>query len=180
MKIYTKKGDSGQTSLFGGKRLSKSELRIESYGTVDELNAHLGLVRDLFGDAESGDRIKRIQDELFSLGSELATENPDKQLQIARVCDDNISRLEGEIDEMEAALEPLTSFILPGGHPVVSNIHIARCVCRRAERRVVKLSESNEVNPPILQYLNRLSDYLFVLGRYAAVKLGAAEVHWNP
>ncbi|MEO1625210.1 MAG: cob(I)yrinic acid a,c-diamide adenosyltransferase [Bacteroidota bacterium] len=178
-KIYTRSGDGGQTALFGGKRLPKSHLRIDSYGTVDELNSFLGLVADTLPTGEEADRIKHIQDLLFTVGSNLASD-PDKEMIVPDVHPKDIEDLELAIDQMNESLPELKNFILPGGHPTVSYCHVARCVCRRAERLVVALSDVSKVEPIIIRYLNRLSDYLFVLARYAAHQLGVAEKVWAP
>jgi len=179
-KIYTKRGDKGETSLFGGKRLLKNHIRIEAYGTVDELNASIGLVRDaIAGDKETRDFLEVVQNELFDLGSNLALD-PDKKLVVPTVEEESITLLEKAIDRMNDDLPELKSFILPGGHPLVSTCHMARCICRRAERRVVALSEESKVDSIHFQYLNRLSDYLFVLSRKLAKDLGVREIHWRP
>ena len=177
-KIYTKTGDSGNTSLFGGRRLSKNNQRIEAYGTVDELNAFLGLLRDGLTNAELREELRHIQNLLFTMGSHLATE-PGKELQIPKIEAADIEYLELAIYKMEKVLPPLKNFILPGGHPTVSFCHIARTVCRRAERHIVGLSKTDEVPDLLMQYLNRLSDYLFVLGRKLGKDLGAEEVIWK-
>jgi cob(I)alamin adenosyltransferase len=177
-KIYTKTGDEGQTALFGGKRLPKSHLRIECYGTVDELNSFLGLVRDNAADGHIRELLFEIQNRLFDLGANLATD-PEKKLPIPLLSESDIKRLEDEIDEMEETLPPLKNFILPGGNTVVSFCHVARCVCRRAERLVVSLDMEEEVAPLVLQYLNRLSDFLFVLARKLGQQTGAEEVIWK-
>lgn len=178
-KIYTKTGDQGETGLFGGKRLPKSHLRIESYGTVDELNSWIGLIRDLTDYPKTEGVLENIQNRLFVVGSNLATD-PSKQMDVPQVFEGDIELLEKEIDRMESELPPLKNFILPGGHPTVSQIHIARCVCRRAERSVVGLGLIDEVPTIILQYLNRLSDYLFVLSRWVGMRLEAKEIPWIP
>ena len=178
-KIYTKTGDQGETGLFGGKRLPKSHLRIETYGTVDELNSWVGLIRDLTQYPKAEGVLTKIQNTLFVVGSNLATD-PEKAMDIPTIQESDITVLEKAIDSMESELEPLKTFILPGGHPTVSNIHIARCVCRRAERGVVGLGLIDEVPVIILQYLNRLSDYLFVLSRWVGMKLDAKEIPWIP
>lgn len=185
MKIYTKTGDSGETSLFGGKRVKKYDLRIESYGTIDELNSHIGLIRDQKIDEVTFISLIKIQKELFSIGAMLATP-PEKEklksgknrLQSPIIGIDEISFLEMEIDNMESTLEPMTNFILPGGHPSVSICHIARSVCRRAERIMVQLNEIEGVETNILTYINRLSDYLFVLARKLSMVNGAQEIPW--
>jgi cob(I)alamin adenosyltransferase len=178
LKIYTKTGDLGETSLFGGKRLSKHHLRIESYGTVDELNAHVGTVRDGLTDKELRDWLKSIQDTLFVVGGILASA-PGKKPDYLNVSTDQIELLEKAIDSMEETLPALKNFILPGGHPVVSHCHVARCVCRRAERRVVGLSQEEEVDEILVKYLNRLSDFLFVLSRKIGQHFGVEEVAWE-
>lgn len=176
-KIYTKTGDKGETGLFGGKRLPKYHLRIEAYGTVDELNAHLGLVRDSLGDEATRDFLKEIQDRLFTIGANLASD-PDKAMNTPDLLDSDIEALEQQMDQMDAHLPPLKNFILPGGHPSVSYCHIARTVCRRAERQVVALAANEPVEEILLRYLNRLSDYFFVLSRKMAQDLGVEEVSW--
>lgn len=178
-KIYTKTGDQGETSLFGGKRLPKSHLRIDAYGTVDELNSYLGLLRDSIGEESLRELLKAIQDRLFTIGSNLASD-PDKDMIVPDVEAADIERLEQEIDRMNDSLPELKNFILPGGHPTVSTCHIARCVCRRAERLVVALQQSSRVDNILIQYLNRLSDYLFVLARYIGHQGGVEEVVWKP
>ena len=177
-KIYTKTGDKGETSLFGGSRLPKSHLRIESYGTVDELNAHIGLLRDHIADERYRTDLKNIQDRLFDLGSNLAMD-PSKKLQVPVINEIDVQFLETEMDRMDETLEPLKNFILPGGHPIVSYSHLARTVCRRAERNVVALAQSDEVDEILVRYLNRLSDYFFILGRRMAKDLGVAEITWK-
>lgn len=177
-KIYTKTGDAGETALFGGKRLPKCHLRIEAYGTVDELNSYLGLVRDCVLDGHTRQLLKEIQDRLFVLGANLATD-PSKEPAAPDLHLSDIELLEKEIDLMEASLPPLKNFILPGGHTTVSFCHIARCVCRRAERLVVALDMEEQIEPVIITYLNRLSDFLFVLARKLARDNGAEEVIWK-
>ena len=182
MRIYTKTGDTGLTSLIGGTRVPKSSLRIECYGTVDELNSYLGLLRDQDVNASRREVLKEIQDRLFTIGSHLATDP--QAAQASRRLPDlhpaDISRLEAEMDRMDQVLAPLREFILPGGHPAVSFGHVARCVCRRAERLAVHLREESPVEDLVVMYLNRLSDYLFVLSRAMAHELGVAEVTWKP
>lgn len=180
MKIYTRKGDKGTTGLIGGTRLPKHHLRIEAYGTVDELNSYLGLVRDLYPVGETEQEILVIQDRLFTLGSHLASDPEKSRMKLPEIHASDIELLESAIDRMDAQVPPLTQFILPGGHPTVSHTHIARCVCRRAERLVSALAEEAAVEPEILMYLNRLSDYLFQLARYLSHKLGATESPWTP
>ncbi len=178
-KIYTKTGDAGETGLFGGQRLPKSHLRIDAYGTVDELNTYIGLLRDVVKNEFYRNVLKEIQDRLFTIGSNLSTD-PAKNLDPPDITTDDIQLLEKQIDEMEDSLPPLKNFILPGGHSTVSFCHIARTVCRRAERLTVGLHLTEPVEPLLLRYLNRLSDYLFVLGRKLGKDLGADEVIWTP
>jgi cob(I)alamin adenosyltransferase len=181
-KIYTKTGDAGKTGLIGGTKVSKSHLRIESYGTVDELNSYIGLCKDLVTDTHSNEVLKEIQDRLFTIGSSLACD-PDKEplMKIPDLKEEDILFLEKEIDRMTDELPPMKSFILPGGHPAVSTLHITRCVCRRAERLCVQLQEENLfVDPLVIKYLNRLSDHLFTLSRYVAKLLSAPEIPWTP
>ncbi len=178
-KIYTKTGDAGETGLFGGKRLPKSNIRIEAYGTVDELNSYLGFIRDGLESEHERLILKEIQDRLFTIGSNLASD-PSKNMDVPDILDEDISLLETEIDKMHEILPPLKNFILPGGHQLVSFCHIARCVCRRAERVVVSLNLTEPVEPILIKYLNRLSDYLFVLARKIGVDLNAKEIPWQP
>ncbi|PHN03800.1 cob(I)yrinic acid a,c-diamide adenosyltransferase [Flavilitoribacter nigricans] len=177
-KIYTKTGDLGETGLFGGRRLSKSHLRIDAYGTVDELNSHLGLVRDQQQDEATREILHTIQSKLFSIGSILASD-PDKQLPVPELEESDVEALETAMDEMDAQLPELKNFILPGGHPQVSQCHITRCVCRRAERLVVALAAMESVPAIVIKYLNRLSDYLFLLARWTAKELEVPEVIWK-
>jgi cob(I)alamin adenosyltransferase len=180
IKIYTKTGDAGFTSLLGGTKLLKSDLRIEAYGTVDELNSHIGLCRDLLTDEASKKILAGIQDRLFTIGSSLAYEPKKNELKmkIPDLKEEDVLVLEREIDNMNNVLPEMKNFILPGGHPTVSQLHIARCVCRRAERCCVRLLD--EENLMIIKYLNRLSDYLFMLARYAAHLLKVEEIAWKP
>ncbi len=181
-KIYTKTGDLGKTSLIGGTKVLKSHIRIESYGTVDELNSYIGLCNDLITDMHSNQVLKEIQDRLFTIGSSLACD-PDKepQMKMPDLTEGDIFFLETEIDRMMAVLPEMKAFILPGGHPAVSTLHIARCVCRRAERICVLMQEENVfVDPLVIKYLNRLSDHLFALSRFAAHLLNAPEIRWVP
>ena len=181
-KIYTKTGDKGATSLIGGTKVPKNDIRIETYGTVDELNSWIGLVNDQLSDDEFKNDLKEIQDRLFTIGSSLATDaEKESKMKLPDLHQSDIQLLEQRIDEMTAALPPMKSFILPGGHTTVSSIHITRCVCRRAERLAVAMQQGDMfVDEKIIQYLNRLSDYLFTLARYAAQKLGAEEIPWKP
>lgn len=187
MKIYTKTGDQGTTALFGGTRVPKHHIRIESYGTVDELNSHIGLIRDQEVDGRSRKVLMQIQEKLFTVGAILATD-PEKavlksgkeRLNIPKINEADIERLENEMDAMEEQLEPMTHFVLSGGHPTVSYCHIARCVCRRAERAATFLDAHAPVDPAVLMYLNRLSDYLFVLARKLSKDLQAEEIKWLP
>lgn len=180
MKVYTKKGDSGTTQLIGGTRVPKSSLRIEAYGTVDELNSHIGLIRDQEIDPKSKKQLIEIQDRLFTLGSLLAQDPDKKSMKLPQIYPSNIEDLEKWVDEMDENLEPMRAFVLPGGHTTVSYCHIARCVCRRAERAAVDLNQDSELDPILLKYLNRLSDYLFVLGRELSKDLNAEEIAWVP
>ena len=180
MKIYTKTGDKGTTSLLGGTRVSKGHQRLESYGSVDELNSYIGLLLDHEVNNTRRDLLKTIQDRLFVIGSNLATV-PGKELQkVPVLVNDDVEELERAIDQMDQELPPLKYFILPGGHQSVSFCHVARTVCRRVERNVVLLAESEEVAELIIVYLNRLSDYLFVLARKMGQELGIEEVSWQP
>lgn len=178
MKIYTKRGDKGQTSLMGGKRVSKSYLRIEAYGTVDELNAHIGLLCDQGISDHMREDLLKIQNKLFVLGSLLSCEVDPEKFRLRLLQDKDISELERSIDLMENELPVLKNFILPGGHPAVSQCHVARCVCRRAERLVVLLAEKEQVENTIIRYLNRLSDYLFILSRKIGQEKGIKEKNW--
>ena len=179
MKIYTKTGDKGTTSLFGGKRVSKADVRIDAYGTVDELNSWIGVVRDQAVNIRRQDILVHIQDRLFTIGASLATEPGNTKVKIPALNEEDVLKLENEIDAMEAELPPLKSFILPGGHASVSLGHVARTTCRRAERIVISLSENEAVDPLVIRYLNRLSDYLFVLARKMAHELRAEETPWK-
>lgn len=179
MKIYTKTGDQGTTSLFGGKRVSKSDLRIDTYGTVDELNSFMGLVRDQEVNRGRKEILLRIQNTLFIIGSILAAEPGNTKVKTPALEEDDIVFLEKEIDAMEETLTPLRFFILPGGHPSVSICHVARTVCRRAERLTTALYELDGSAPFVIKYLNRLSDYLFVLSRKMTADLGVEEIPWK-
>lgn len=180
MKIYTKKGDKGQTSLIGGTRVAKHHIRIEAYGTVDELNSHIGLIRDQKIDEHTVKILLEIQDRLFTIGAALASDPGKSKMKIPGLEEEDVSFLEKEIDEMNDALPEMRSFVLPGGHPTVSFCHIARCVCRRSERIAVLLSKESFVPEIIIKYLNRLSDYLFVLSRKLSQDLNAKEIPWKP
>ncbi len=187
MKVYTKTGDTGTTALFGGTRVPKHHIRIESYGTVDELNSHIGLIRDQEMNPVYKNILVEVQDRLFTVGAILATppeketlKSGEKRLQNLGIHESDIELLENQIDEMEAALAPMTNFVLPGGHTTVSYCHIARCVCRRAERLAVHLNDIEPTDELVIKYLNRLSDYLFVLARKLSSDLKAEEVKWIP
>ena len=182
LKIYTKTGDLGKTSLIGGTKVAKSHIRIESYGTVDELNSYIGLVSDHITDTPTKIILKEIQDRLFTIGSSLACD-PDKEplMKIPDLKEEDVILLENEIDKMNDTLPVMKSFILPGGHIAVSTAHITRCVCRRAERLCVNMQQHDLfVEPLVIKYLNRLSDYLFVLARYIGHLLGVDEIPWKP
>jgi cob(I)alamin adenosyltransferase len=178
-KIYTKTGDQGETALFGGRRVHKSDLRVDAYGTVDELNSFIGWLCDMLDDQDVRLVLAQIQHRLFTVGANLASD-PAKQPPTPDVLPEDIALLEQEMDRMDTGLPPLKNFILPGGHQAVSLCHVCRTVCRRAERIVVALHRSEPVDSLVLQYLNRLSDYFFVLGRHLGQALGATEVIWNP
>ncbi len=180
MKIYTRKGDDGKTSLLGGTRVDKYDLRIESYGTVDELNAAIGMLMDQPGTTPLHEELRRIQNELFLLGSHLANDPGASRFQLTEIPESSVEALEQSMDAMEAHLPPLKNFVLPGGHPANSAAHLARCICRRAERRVVELSRVSEVQEVIPRYLNRLSDWLFMASRYISHLTGAPEILWKP
>jgi len=187
MKIYTKTGDKGTTALFGGTRVSKNHLRIESYGTVDELNSYIGLIKDQAIDNQTKHILVKIQNDLFTLGSMLATpseketlKNGKERLNIPKITSESVTYLENTIDEINSTLPQMTHFILPGGHQAVSFCHIARCVCRRSERLSVELNDLENINNEILKYLNRLSDYLFMLARKLSKDLLVEEIKWIP
>jgi cob(I)alamin adenosyltransferase len=180
MKIYTRTGDSGSTSLFGGKRVSKADLRIDSYGTIDELNSYIGLLRDQEVNRKRKPVLVEIQDRLFTIGSILAAEPGNTKVKVPALTEADTEALEKEIDSMEAQLPPMRSFVLPGGHQAVSFCHVARTVCRRAERLVIALDAQEKVDPLVLKYLNRLSDYLFMLSRKMSAELKADETPWKP
>ncbi|QVY66784.1 cob(I)yrinic acid a,c-diamide adenosyltransferase [Polaribacter sp. Q13] len=187
MKIYTKTGDTGTTALFGGTRVKKYNLRIDSYGNIDELNSYIGLIKDQEISTPIKEALLIIQNELFTLGAMLATppeketlKNGKERLNIPKIDETSILFLEEEIDKMDLELSQMTHFILPGGHQTVSFCHIARCVCRRAERLVVELNDQENINNDIIKYLNRLSDYLFTLARKLSKDLSVAEIKWIP
>lgn len=180
MKIYTKKGDKGMTSLIGGTRVLKSDLRIETYGTVDELNAYIGLIRSQQIDRQIEEALKEIQDRLFTIGSSLAADPEKSKMKIPDLHDTDIVYLEAEMDRMNETLPPLKHFVLPGGSTTVSYLHIARCVCRRAERLCVALGAQSFVEERVIRYLNRLSDYLFMASRRIAQDEGTEEFIWIP
>lgn len=180
MKVYTKTGDKGDTSLFGGSRVRKYDLRIESYGTADELNSWIGLIRDQEINENHKELLTDIQDRIFTLGSQLAADPNKPKLKMPHITEADIVLLENKMDEYNETLPEMTKFTLPGGNTTVSYCHIARCVCRRCERLVVELSDREEIPAEIAKYLNRLSDYLFVLGRKLTQELGAKEVFWEP
>lgn len=179
MKIYTKTGDKGETSLLGGTRVSKSHIRIEAYGNVDELNSHVGLLRDQLLPQHDIQILLEIQDRLFTIGSLLAADTKLK-MKIPGLFPADVTFLEKEIDKMNEILPEMRSFILPGGHQVVSFCHIARCICRRAERAVISLALEEQVGELVIIYLNRLSDYLFVLARKLTVHFSGTETPWKP
>ena len=179
-KIYTKTGDSGVTALFGGSRLSKGHLRIHAYGTVDELNSHIGVVRDHLTNELLKQELQKIQVQLFNIGAHLATDPSKSNEWLPQLEQSSVDGLEISIDKMQDELKPLKSFILPAGHPTVSFCHVARSVCRRTERYVVTLSENEKVDKIIIQYLNRLSDYLFVLARFIGKLNKVEEILWKP
>lgn len=180
MKIYTKGGDKGETSLYGGKRVSKANSRIDAYGTVDELNAYIGLVSDFEHSHAHLDFFLTVQDKLFTIGALLAADPDKKQLKKPDLLQEHIEFIENKIDELESDLSPLQYFILPGGHVTISQTHITRTVCRRAERLAVLLNEESAIDPLIIQYLNRLSDFLFVYSRHLAKTLKIEERYWIP
>jgi cob(I)alamin adenosyltransferase len=179
MKIYTKTGDSGDTSLFGGQRVPKDALRIEAYGTVDELNSMLGIVRADNQDAEIDRILSEIQNQLFELGADLATPRSVEKKVVKRIDPKDVQQLEKVIDSVDPVLKPLRRFVLPGGSPLAARLHFARTVCRRAERAVVRLSRNEDIGETVTVYLNRLSDLLFVLARYANQKARVPEVKWK-
>ena len=186
MKIYTKTGDKGETSLYGGTRVSKAAARVESYGTLDELNAFIGLAKAEISDEKVSSQLQKIQFDLFTVGSEAAT--PTDKMFLANgksrldllISEEEIMELERWMDNFDAELEPLQFFILPSGGKAAASVHVCRTVCRRAERAMVYLNETEEVRPELIKYLNRLSDYLFILARYISKISGEKEDYWNP
>ncbi|MDR4989076.1 MAG: cob(I)yrinic acid a,c-diamide adenosyltransferase [Bacteroidales bacterium] len=178
-KIYTKGGDKGQTSLLGGRRVPKHHLKIEAYGTADELNAFIGLLRDQEIDPHYRDILLEIQDRVFTAESILACDEGCTPEHLPTMLEEDVLMLEREIDAMNESLPELTHFILPGGHPAVSYAHVCRCVCRRAERIITQLAEQEKVDELIIQYFNRLSDYFFVLARKVGYDLGIADIEWH-
>lgn len=186
MKIYTKTGDKGETSLYGGTRVSKAAARVESYGTLDELNAFIGLAKAEISDEKVLSQLQKIQFDLFTVGSEAAT--PTDKMFLANgksrldllISEEEIMELERWMDDLDAELEPLQFFILPSGGKAAATVHVCRTVCRRAERAMVHLNETEEVRPELIKYLNRLSDYLFILARYISKISGEKEEYWNP
>jgi len=180
MKIYTKTGDQGKTSLLGGSRVAKYNLRIEAYGTVDELNASVGMLRSMEIPAIMTDMLIEIQNKLFTIGSRLASEPGDPKIKLPKLSEEDTVYLEKKIDEMDEELPEMRNFVLPGGHPAVAQAHVARCICRRAERIVLHLKDESDVPPEIPIYLNRLSDFLFVLSRKISQHLAAPEIPWVP
>ena len=186
MKIYTKTGDKGETSLYGGTRVSKAAARVESYGTLDELNAFIGLAKAEISDEKVSSQLQKIQFDLFTVGSEAAT--PTDKMFLANgksrldllISEEEIMELERWMDNFDAELEPLQFFILPSGGKAAASVHVCRTVCRRAERAMVYLNETEEVRPELIKYLNRLSDYLFILARYISKISGEKEEYWNP
>jgi len=180
MKVYTKTGDKGKTSLFGGKRVMKDHIRIEAYGTSDELNAWIGLIRDQEIEDYHMSLLVDIQDRLYTVGALLAADPDKDDLKVPQLKEEDIIRLEEAMDAMDEDLPAMKNFTLPGGHQTVSYCHIARCVCRRCERHIISLKQEAEVDDIIVQYINRLSDYLFVLSRKLTVELEAKEEFWHP
>ncbi len=181
-KIYTKTGDTGSTGLIGGTKVAKSHLRIDSYGTVDELNSYLGLCNDYITDELSNKQLREIQDRLFTIGSSLACD-PEKEpsMKMPDLKESDVELLEREIDRMNESLAPMKFFILPGGHPTISHLHVARCICRRAERICVRMREEGLfIDPLVIKYINRLSDYIFVLARFTGQQLNVEEIPWKP
>jgi cob(I)alamin adenosyltransferase len=180
MKIYTRNGDKGNTTLVGGKQVPKTHIRIEAYGTVDELIAHSGMIKDMWNNPEMDTILTEIQDRLMTCAAILAADCEDCRVRIPAIAEQDISRLENEIDRMEAILSPLRSFVLPGGHVLSSQCHIARTVCRRAERQIIRLSSELFVPDTVIRYINRLSDYYFVLSRKVLHDFNREDTPWYP
>jgi cob(I)alamin adenosyltransferase len=180
MKIYTRTGDGGETSLFGGQRVKKNASRIRAYGTVDELNASLGVAIASAEPDELAETLRQLQQELFTVGADLATPSGTKESRTVRVSDEHIRRLESEIDRHDETLEPLKNFILPGGTERAAALHLARTICRRAEREIIELAEQEKINERVIVYLNRFSDLLFVLARTANARAGENDIPWRP
>ena len=180
MKIYTKTGDKGTTSLIGGRRVSKYHPRIEAYGTVDELISFTGLLRDQNIDEETKLFLIEVQDKLMNCASILAADCTDCKVKIPVILPEDYQKIELEIDKYDTLIEPLTSFILPGGHQIVSLCHVCRTICRRCERIIIKLSEETPVPEEVIIYINRLSDFFFVLSRKMAKELNIEQINWNP
>ncbi len=179
-KIYTKTGDKGETSLIGGKRVPKYHSRIEAYGTIDELNSFIGHLRDQLNDEKLREVLLEIQDRLFTAESILATEpKTEVARKLPKLFEEDVLHLESEIDRMNESLQPLSSFLLPGGHPLVSLSHVCRTICRRAERICIRLATETAVDDIVIRYLNRLSDYLFVLARYVAFLYNVPDLPWK-
>lgn len=179
-KVYTKTGDSGTTGLIGGTRVPKHHLRLEAYGTVDELNSYIGLIRSHEIETKASEVLLMIQNKLFLIGSRLATDDTKSDLKEKLIIGENdIHLLEKEMDRMDESLPELNNFVLPGGHPLNAYCHIARTVCRRAERRANQLAAELDVNPLLLKYINRLSDYLFILSRKVLIDMGKEEIKWE-
>ncbi|MDC0204535.1 cob(I)yrinic acid a,c-diamide adenosyltransferase [Flavobacteriales bacterium] len=179
MKVYTKKGDTGKTQLLGGSIVSKNHIRLECYGTIDELNAFIGNIYDQQLSKQHKLILLAIQNQLFNLGSIISCDGTKQRIALPNISEANIEVLEAEIDKMDAYLPKLKSFILPSGHDIASKCHIARTICRRTERNLVALAETTEINPLHLKYLNRLSDYLFVLARDILFSSGSKEIQWE-
>jgi len=179
MKIYTRTGDKGKTTLTGGKPVSKTHIRIEAYGTVDELIVHIGLIRDLTDQTDLKAYLLHLQDRLMTCAAILSADN-DPEVKLPELTEADVFSLEKSIDEMEVTLKPLNSFVLPGGHVVSSQCHIARTICRRAERQIIRLSEELFVPATVIKYINRLSDYLFVLARKVLHDYGLEDIPWKP
>jgi cob(I)alamin adenosyltransferase len=179
MRVYTRTGDKGETSLAGGTRVPKDHCRLEAYGTVDELNSHLGLLQSVVPDPEEKRRLTRIQNRVFVVTSNLAVDQDDLLAKLPHIAEEDITDLEMAMDRILDAIPPLNNFILPAGHTYVAWCHVARTVCRRAERRMITLSREADIDPSLIRFINRLSDYLFVLARKTAYDMGVGEVIWT-